>query len=94
MMDKKNIILSAQRTFRGVEIPNIQAITIRFTSKPILLRAYFNEKPSESECDLIKKISNMLIIDFNEITEVREEFFVNETIICLDEWIYLQLTDM
>jgi hypothetical protein len=93
VMNRKEILSSAQRAIRGLVTPNIQAITIRYSSSPVILKVYFDEEPSQTECSLIKDISSKISTDFKEITEIRDEFQVNETLVCLDDWIYLQITD-
>jgi hypothetical protein len=91
-MERKDILLSAQRAMLGAITPNMQAITIGYKKMPVILRVYFNTQPSEDECELVKEITTEIIADFDEkeITFIKEEIFVEKIPENLDDWLYLQ----
>jgi hypothetical protein len=91
-MERKDILLSAQRAMLGMITSNMQAITIRYKTMPLILRVYFKTQPSEDECELVKEITTEIIADFDEkeITYIKEEIFVEKKPECLDDWLYLQ----
>lgn len=89
-MERKEILLSAQRAMLGALTPNMQAITISYKDMPVILRVYFKTQPSQDECELIKEITSEIVADFEEITDIKEEYFVNQKPECLDDWLYLQ----
>ena len=87
-MERKDILLSAQRAMLGAVTTNMQAITIGYKKMPV----YFKPQPTEDECELVKEITTEIIADFNEkeITYIKEEIFVAQKLECLDDWLYLQ----
>ena len=91
-MERKDILLSAQRAMLGAVTPNMQAITIGYKKMPVILRVYFKTQPTEDECELVKEITTEIVADFNEkeITYIKEEIFVAQKLECLDAWLYLQ----
>jgi len=89
-MKRNDILLSAQRAMLGVVTPNMQAITISYKNVPVILRVYFKIHPTQNECELIKEITSEIVADFEEITDIKEEVFVDQKPECLDDWLYLQ----
>ncbi len=89
-MERKDILLSAQRAMLGLITPNMQAITISYKNVPVILRVYFKIKPTQDECELIKEITSEIVADIEEITDIKEEIFVAQKPECLDDWLYLQ----
>lgn len=93
-MERKEILLSAQRAMLGLITPNMQAITISYKNMPVILRVYFKIQPTQDECELIEEITSEIVADFEEITDIKEEIFVAQKPECLDEWLYLQYISM
>jgi hypothetical protein len=89
-MERKDILLSAQRAMLGLVTPNMQAITISYKNVPVILRVYYKVQPTQDECELIKEITSEIVADFEEITDIKEEIFVAQKSECLDDWLYLQ----
>lgn len=89
-MERKDILLSAQRAMLGLITPNMQAITISYKNVPVILRVYFKIKPTQDECELIKEITSEIVADIEEIKDIKEEIFVAQKPECLDDWLYLQ----
>jgi len=93
-MERSSILLSVQRAMIGTVTPNMQAITISYKNMPIILRVYFKTKPTQNEYELIKEITSEIVADFEEITDIKEEIFVNQKPECLEDWVYLQNVDI
>lgn len=89
-MERSDILLSGLRAMLGSITSNMLAITIGYKNLPIKLRVYFKEQPSRNEIELVKEITSEIAADFIEITEIKEEIFVNHKPECLDDWLYLQ----
>jgi hypothetical protein len=65
-MERKDILLSAQRAMLGAVTTNMQAITIGYKKMPVILRVYFKTQPTEDERELVKEITTEIVADFNE----------------------------
>ena len=89
-MERTKVLLSAQVALLGMVTPNMQAITIRYKQMPVLVRIFFKEKPTEDEVELLSVITTEIIADFNELNDIKEDFYVNQEPECLDDWVYYQ----
>ncbi|WP_061249968.1 hypothetical protein [Leptospira alstonii] len=94
MIDRKSVLLSAQRALLGNISPNLRAVSIGFTEQSISIRFYYETQPSEIEYDLVDSITSEILADFDHINNIDEEIIVTQEkanqLNGLNDWIYLR----
>jgi hypothetical protein len=93
-MDELTLLrLSVQRALLGEITSNMVAVTCGIKGFRILVRAYYDELPTDSDVDRLSSIASQIIGDFSEAYEIDEKAMAATThqpIRMLDFWAFIR----